>query len=57
VAIVLGWLEAFGEMSKPYPDRSDGGGRREVETFDVAPAQRAIRQPESTLSCPPRSGL
>ena len=30
--------EAFGEMSKPYPDRPDGGGRREVETFDVATA-------------------
>ena len=30
--------EVFGEMSKPYPDRPDGGGRREVETFDVATA-------------------
>ena len=30
--------EVFGEMSKPYPDRADGGGRREVETFDVASA-------------------
>ena len=30
--------EVFGEMSKPYPDRADGAGRREVETFDVASA-------------------
>ena len=30
--------EVFGEMSKPYPDRPDGGGRRAVETFDVATA-------------------
>jgi predicted dehydrogenase len=30
--------EVFGEMSKPYPDRPDGGGRRPVETFDVATA-------------------
>ena len=30
--------EVFGEMSKPYPDRPDGGGRREVETFDIATA-------------------
>jgi predicted dehydrogenase len=30
--------EVFGEMSKPYPDRADGGGRREVETFDMATA-------------------
>ena len=28
--------EVFGEMSKPYPNRPDGGGRREVETFDIA---------------------
>jgi predicted dehydrogenase len=28
--------EVFGEMSKPYPDRADGGGRRPVETFDIA---------------------
>jgi predicted dehydrogenase len=28
--------EVFGEMSKPYPDRPDGGGRRAVETFDIA---------------------
>ena len=27
--------EVFGEMSKPYPDRADGGGRRTVETFDI----------------------
>ena len=25
-------------MSKPYPNRPDGGGRREVETFDIATA-------------------
>ena len=30
--------EVFGEMSKPYPNRPDGGGRREVETFDIATA-------------------
>jgi predicted dehydrogenase len=30
--------EVFGEMSKPYPDRPDGGGRRPVQTFDVATA-------------------
>jgi predicted dehydrogenase len=30
--------EVFGEMSKPYANRPDGGGRREVETFDVASA-------------------
>ena len=30
--------EVFGEMSKPYPDRADGGGRRTVETFDIATA-------------------
>ena len=28
--------EVFGEMSKPYPNRADGAGRREVETFDIA---------------------
>ena len=28
----------FGEMSKPYPDRPEGGGRRAVETFDIATA-------------------
>jgi predicted dehydrogenase len=28
----------FGEMSKPYPDRPDGGGRRAVETSDIATA-------------------
>jgi predicted dehydrogenase len=30
--------QVFGEMSKPYPDRPDGGGRRAVETFDIATA-------------------
>jgi predicted dehydrogenase len=30
--------EVFGEMSKPFPDRPDGGGRRAVETFDIATA-------------------
>jgi predicted dehydrogenase len=30
--------EVFGEMSKPYPDRPDGGGRRKVETSDIATA-------------------
>jgi predicted dehydrogenase len=28
----------FGEMSKPYADRPDGGGRRAVETYDIATA-------------------
>ena len=28
----------FGEMSKPYPDRPHAGGRRAVETFDIATA-------------------
>jgi len=28
----------FGEMSKPYPDRADGPGRRAVETYDIATA-------------------
>jgi predicted dehydrogenase len=28
----------FGEMSKPYPDRADGAGRRAVETYDIATA-------------------
>jgi predicted dehydrogenase len=28
----------FGDMSKPYPDRPDGGGRRAVETSDIATA-------------------
>ena len=28
----------FGEMGKPYPDRPDGGGRRAIETFDIATA-------------------
>jgi predicted dehydrogenase len=26
--------QVFGEMNKPYPNRPDGGGRREVETFE-----------------------
>lgn len=30
--------QVFGEMSRPYPDRPDGGGRSEVETFDIATA-------------------
>jgi predicted dehydrogenase len=30
--------QVFGEMGKPYPNRPDGGGRREVETFDIATA-------------------
>jgi predicted dehydrogenase len=36
--------EVFGEMSKPYPDRPDGGGRRAVETFDIATA--LLRMPD-----------
>ncbi len=39
VATLIGApTEVFGEMSKPYPDRPDGGGRREVETFDIGTA-------------------
>jgi len=30
--------QVFGEMNKPYPNRPDGGGRREVETSDIATA-------------------
>ena len=30
--------QVFGEMNKPYPNRPDGGGRREVETSDIAAA-------------------
>ena len=30
--------EVFGEMSKPYPNRPDGGGRRAVENYDIATA-------------------
>src|SRR5271157_1406467 len=29
-------IEVFGEMRKPYPDRPDGGGRRQIENFDIA---------------------
>jgi predicted dehydrogenase len=36
---------AFGEMSKPYADRPDQGGRRAVETFDVATA--LLRLPDA----------
>jgi predicted dehydrogenase len=35
--------EVFGEMSRPYPDRPDGGGRRAVETCDVAVALLRMR--------------
>ena len=39
VATLIGMpREVFGEMRKPYPDRPDGGGRRAVETFDIATA-------------------
>ena len=30
--------EVFGEMSKPYADRPHAGGRRPVETYDIATA-------------------
>ena len=39
--------EVFGEMSKPYPDRPDGSGRRAVETFDIATA--LLRMPDGAL--------
>jgi predicted dehydrogenase len=39
IATLLGRVEAvFGEMSKPYPDRPHQGGRRAVETDDIATA-------------------
>jgi predicted dehydrogenase len=39
IATLLGRVEAvFGEMSKPYPDRPFEGGRRAVETYDIATA-------------------
>jgi predicted dehydrogenase len=39
IAVLLGRpAEVFGEMSKPYPDRPDGAGRRAVETSDIATA-------------------
>jgi predicted dehydrogenase len=36
--LIGGPSEVFGEMSKPYADRPEGGGRRAVETFDIAAA-------------------
>jgi predicted dehydrogenase len=30
--------EVFGELVKPFSDRRDGAGRREVETYDIATA-------------------
>ena len=30
--------EVFGELIKPFPDRRDDGGRRAVESFDIATA-------------------
>ena len=39
IATLLGRPESvFGEMSKPYADRPHAGGRRAVETFDIATA-------------------
>jgi predicted dehydrogenase len=39
IATLLGRVEAaFGEMSKPYADRPYEGGRRAVETYDIASA-------------------
>ncbi|HLW92609.1 MAG TPA: Gfo/Idh/MocA family oxidoreductase [Roseiarcus sp.] len=40
IATLLGRVgEVFGEMAKPYPDRPhQGGGRRAVETYDIATA-------------------
>jgi predicted dehydrogenase len=39
IATLLGRpREVFGEMSKPYADRPYEGGRRAVETFDIATA-------------------
>jgi predicted dehydrogenase len=39
IATLLGGVESvFGEMSRPYRDRPHHGGRRAVETYDVATA-------------------
>lgn len=39
IATLLGRVTSvFGEMSKPYADRPHAGGRRAVETFDIATA-------------------
>jgi predicted dehydrogenase len=39
IGVLLGRPKSvFGEMSKPYPDRPDGAGRRAVETSDIATA-------------------
>ena len=39
IATLLGRPESvFGDMSKPYADRPHAGGRRPVETFDIATA-------------------
>jgi predicted dehydrogenase len=39
ISILFGMpAEAFGEMSKPYPDRPDGKSRRPVENHDIASA-------------------
>ncbi len=44
ISVLLGMpVEVFGEMRKPYPDRPDGGGRRAVETFDIATALLRMR--------------
>ena len=45
----------FGEMSKPYPDRPDGGGRRAVETFDIATA--LLRMEDGVVGNDPRQPL
>ena len=45
----------FGEMSKPYPDRPDGGGRRAVETFDIATA--LLRMEDGVVGNDPRQSL
>src|ERR1700722_12021729 len=39
IATLLGRVDSvFGEMSKPYADRPHQGGRRAVETYDIASA-------------------
>jgi predicted dehydrogenase len=39
IATLLGRIDSvFGEMSKPYPNRPHKGGRRAVETYDIATA-------------------
>jgi predicted dehydrogenase len=47
ISTLFGGVESvFGEMSKPYADRPHQGGRRAVETYDIATA--LLRLPNGT---------